>query len=266
MRPLPHRILRREGIRGLYRGLGANLVGVTPEKAIKLAVNDSLRDRWTDANGRISFFHEISAGALAGFAQVVATNPMEIVKIRLQMQGQKAAASAAGGGSNAAISMPPPRQSALDVARGLGIRGLFRGAPATLLRDVPFSVLFFPTYANLRSALGSAYLRHRDGPAAKTGPENIPTGITLLSGVVAGAIASGFVTPADAIKTRLQVAGARRKYSGVVDCFLKVYQEGGIRSLYAGATPRMAVVAPLFGISLLAFEVQKVYLRRFADL
>lgn len=241
-------------------------MGVTPEKAIKLAVNDSLRDQWTDANGRISFFHEISAGGLAGFAQVVATNPMEIVKIRLQMQGQKAAASSAGVGSNGSISMPAPRPSALDVARGLGIRGLFRGAPATLLRDVPFSILFFPTYANLRTALGSAYLRHRDGPAAKVSPENIPTGITLLSGVVAGAIASGFVTPADAIKTRLQVVGARRKYSGVVDCFLKVYQEGGIRALYAGATPRMAVVAPLFGISLLAFEVQKVYLRRFADL
>src|SRR5690349_18767949 len=40
-------ILRTEGVRGLYRGLGANLVGVTPEKAIKLAVNEILRERFT---------------------------------------------------------------------------------------------------------------------------------------------------------------------------------------------------------------------------
>lgn len=37
-------IVREEGVRGLYRGLPANLVGITPEKAIKLAVNDYARE------------------------------------------------------------------------------------------------------------------------------------------------------------------------------------------------------------------------------
>lgn len=37
-------LIRQEGVRGLYRGLAANLTGVIPEKAIKLAVNDAARD------------------------------------------------------------------------------------------------------------------------------------------------------------------------------------------------------------------------------
>lgn len=36
-------IVRKEGIAGLYRGIFPQLVGVAPEKAIKLTVNDLLR-------------------------------------------------------------------------------------------------------------------------------------------------------------------------------------------------------------------------------
>lgn len=41
-------MLAREGFLGLYRGLLPQLVGVAPEKAIKLAVNDLLREMFTN--------------------------------------------------------------------------------------------------------------------------------------------------------------------------------------------------------------------------
>jgi solute carrier family 25 (mitochondrial aspartate/glutamate transporter), member 12/13 len=40
--------LRNEGVRGLYRGLPPQLLGVAPEKAIKLTMNDLLRDAFTN--------------------------------------------------------------------------------------------------------------------------------------------------------------------------------------------------------------------------
>ena len=40
------KMLKAEGLRGFYRGLAPNLVGIIPEKAIKLAVNDYARERW----------------------------------------------------------------------------------------------------------------------------------------------------------------------------------------------------------------------------
>lgn len=82
--------MRQEGYGGLYRGLKPNLLGVTPEKALKLTVNDVLRERFTRGNGtgKIKLWQEMASGAFAGFIQVAATNPMEIVKLRMQLQGE----------------------------------------------------------------------------------------------------------------------------------------------------------------------------------
>jgi solute carrier family 25 aspartate/glutamate transporter 12/13 len=77
--------LKNEGVKGLYSGLLPQLVGVAPEKAIKLAMNDLVRSRLKDAQtGQISIYAEILAGMCAGGSQVLFTNPLEIVKIRLQ--------------------------------------------------------------------------------------------------------------------------------------------------------------------------------------
>lgn len=89
-------IVQFDGVRGLYRysllnivinsGMGANLFGVFPVQALKLAGNDLFRDLLADKDGNVSFFSAILAGAGAGTIQVIASNPMEITKIRLQIQ------------------------------------------------------------------------------------------------------------------------------------------------------------------------------------
>lgn len=56
------KVIRHEGIFGLYRGLLPQLVGVCPEKAIKLTMNDFVRDKLTSDNGTISVKAEIVAG------------------------------------------------------------------------------------------------------------------------------------------------------------------------------------------------------------
>ena len=115
---------------GLYRGLVPQLIGVAPEKAIKLVVNDFLRTFFTNqakkkgsktAPGEISLIQEIISGGCAGGAQVIFTNPLEIVKIRLQMQGQLAAEGKASKG-------------AVTIVKELG----FRGTCLTLLGGVVF--------------------------------------------------------------------------------------------------------------------------------
>ena len=50
-----------ETLRG--RGILANLIGVTPEKAIKLAVNDFVREQTADENGDVAWYNGILAGA-----------------------------------------------------------------------------------------------------------------------------------------------------------------------------------------------------------
>lgn len=71
-------ILATDGVRGLYRGLPPTLVGALPEKAIKLAVNEQLREWLTDSEGNLPMHRQALAGAGAGVAQVVATNPVSV--------------------------------------------------------------------------------------------------------------------------------------------------------------------------------------------
>ena len=104
-------IIRTEGVSGLYKGLVPNLVGIVPEKAIKLGANDFFREMLADGNGQVSLRNGALAGALAGFFQCVATNPMEIVKIRMQV---------------ASLSGNPT--TPMNIVSELGPRGLYKVA------------------------------------------------------------------------------------------------------------------------------------------
>ena len=65
------KVVRNEGFRGLYSGVVPQLIGVAPEKAIKLTVNDLVRGHYSDKNGKIWWPHELLAGGSAGACQVV---------------------------------------------------------------------------------------------------------------------------------------------------------------------------------------------------
>lgn len=56
------KVIRHEGLVGLYRGLVPQLLGVAPEKAIKLTVNDLVRDKFFDKQGNIPGWAEVLAG------------------------------------------------------------------------------------------------------------------------------------------------------------------------------------------------------------
>ena len=58
------KVVRHEGFLGLYKGLSVQLIGVAPEKAIKLTVNDLARDKIMQYNGSLPLIGEIFAGGL----------------------------------------------------------------------------------------------------------------------------------------------------------------------------------------------------------
>lgn len=73
------KVIKNEGFRGLYSGVLPQLVGVAPEKAIKLTVNDLVRGRFTDKEtGVIPLSAEILAGGTAGACQVVSMSMLKL--------------------------------------------------------------------------------------------------------------------------------------------------------------------------------------------
>lgn len=66
------KVVKNEGFKGLYSGVVPQLIGVAPEKAIKLTVNDIIRGHFSNKDtGAIWWAHEIFAGGSAGACQVV---------------------------------------------------------------------------------------------------------------------------------------------------------------------------------------------------
>lgn len=250
----------KEGMRGFYSGLKANLIGVTPEKAIKLTVNDLARHWFAECHGidlrtcTLPAWMGMASGAIAGFCQVLATNPMEMVKINMQMASMQS-----GPGTTTLSTWATVRQ--------LGIRGLYRGSGATLMRwedwawdllqlllcrDIPFSVILFQSYAALSEAIPTSHAHH--GFAA-----------TLLAGFGAGCIGAVLATPMDVAKTRFQVEWfASLQHGGtprrLVQVYLDTWKQEGASAFFRGSLQRCFTVGPLFGISLATYHVQQKWI------
>uniref|UniRef100_A0A915DZC0 H15 domain-containing protein n=1 Tax=Ditylenchus dipsaci TaxID=166011 RepID=A0A915DZC0_9BILA len=206
------KVIKFEGPRGLYRGLVPQLMGIAPEKAVLLFMNDFTRSKLS-SNGQISTTSQIIAGGCSGACQSLVSNPLEIVKVRLQTVGEI---------SNSA------KLNAFTVIRELGISNLYRGLQACLIRDISFASMYFPVYGYAKKSTSNE--KGENGPLSM-----------FLSALVAGSPAAFFATPADVIKTRLQVAPrpGHTVYNGVADCFSKLIKEEGFGALWKGAFPRV---------------------------
>lgn len=236
------RIVKEEGAHKLYRGLQAELVGITPEKAVKITVNDFLRKRMLQRHQtesgekrvQLSVWEEMLAGMGCGMVQVFVSNPVSVVKIRLQMQ-----------------ESGKPTERPWDIVRKLGPRGLYTGLSASIMRDIPFSMVYFSLYQGMK-----AHLKNEKARTAGASPDLTASELLLVS-CVAGSVAGAVDTPADAVKTRLQ--NGQGKYKGIVDCFRTVWAEEGIRGLFRGLTARVLIISPFFGITMMSYEMLQRY-------
>ena len=179
---------------GFYRGCLIQLIGVGPEKAIKLyvysnTINDSnkLKD------------HFIS-GLFAGMCQVIISCPYEVIKINMQMNKKE-------------------------------IPKLYTGIIPCLLRDIPFSGIYFPTYWYLKEKLNYN---------------------SFLSGTIAGIPAAFLCTPADVIKTRMQTLDTKMLFT-----IKNIYENGGFSGFFKGSGWRIFKSSPQFGITLFIFDYLK---------
>uniref|UniRef100_A0A8K9URR1 Mitochondrial glutamate carrier 1 n=1 Tax=Oncorhynchus mykiss TaxID=8022 RepID=A0A8K9URR1_ONCMY len=236
--------IRSEGYFGMYRGSAVNLTLVTPEKAIKLAANDFFRQYLSKDGQKLTLVKEMLAGCGAGTCQVIVTTPMEMLKIQLQDAGRIEAQRKLMPETVVPGTAPTKSPTAMQLTRELlkekGIAGLYKGLGATLLRDVPFSIIYFPLFANLND-LGK---RGAEGPA--------PFYVSFLAGCLAGSTAAVAVNPVDVIKTRIQSmnrGSTEETYSGVTDCISKIMKNEGPSAFLKGAYCRALVIAPLFGIA-----------------
>jgi hypothetical protein len=200
-------VYAERGLRGLYGGSAINLSLIPFEKSLKLVANDYMRKYLSDSNGHVNIKSQILAGATAGIAQSVVTSPMEMLKIAGQtgipiktLWRQRMA------GRNGFIQK---------------MGGIYTGYCSTIIRDIPFSIIYFPAYSNIRDKM-------------KKTDQQATFWVNFGAGLISGLIGALAVTPMDCVKTRIQKKGGIKWIEAFNQIKSEGYSQGGTIGVVKG--------------------------------
>lgn len=251
-------MVREEGVLALYRGLTSPVVGYGLINASAFgsynwckgivrthgAWNGHQNATWIQDEDRPLTPIELAAsGAVAGAFQSFVRAPIEQIKIVMQSRNKPGTTQAAYSGSLACLK---------DVLKTEGVaRGLYRGLPATIGREVPQYALYYPVYELTKRALT---------PAGHD-PAELPVWKTVFAGGLAGTGQWLPTYPIDVIKSRVQSA-APGTYSGMIDCAVKSYRAEGGQVFFRGLSVSLFRAFPLHGMVFLGYETTMKFLRK----
>jgi len=286
------RTYKHEGIRALYRGLNAVIVGGTPGTILYLTGYAYWRDTissavstWNERDDTIStsaakdnkpsslsqgeeFTVHFMSGMLAETVCCIIYVPVDVVKERMQVQQQYKQMK------NTSDTYYRDSFDALQkILKTEGLRGIYKGYGATLASFGPFSALYFMFYEQCKMRAKEYYIgKHGDNqssPIVKADGD-LPLLYLVACSSAAGALASFLTSPLDMAKLRLQIqrgqaaasnnAGqGQTVYKGMVDCLHSAYNKGGIRGLFRGAGARVIHFAPATTITMTCYEKCKTF-------
>ncbi|KAJ5936158.1 Mitochondrial carrier protein RIM2 [Penicillium verhagenii] len=242
-------IYKAEGWRAFFRGLGPSLAGVVPATAIKFYVYGNCKRIGAQVLGlgEDSTLIHAQAAISAGIATATATNPIWLVKTRLQLDR----AQTTTGARRYRNSLDCVQQ----VLRHEGFRGLYKGLSASYLGSVE-TALHLVLYERLKTmmakSLGSP--DGKDTPAQK----EITSWISTTGAAGSAKFAAALIAyPHEVIRTRLRQAPLENgvpKYTGLLQCFSLIAKEEGMAGLYGGLMPHMARSIPSAIITLGVYE------------
>jgi solute carrier family 25 protein 39/40 len=242
-------IYKHEGVRALWAGLTPTLTMAVPSTAVYMIMYENFRDYFVK-HGIQSDFAPLLAGSIARSIGTFAVSPIEMVRTRMQ-QGQL----------EGSLRQVTRRMSLMVQTEGYTY--LWKGLTPSLLRDVPFSALYWYGYEKLKSI----QLRELDPATEKTWFQTVR--IAFLSGALSGMFAAFFTTPFDVAKTRRQMelnnlidksVLTSAEQRTVFQILRHVYRVEGYKGLFSGATARMVKVAPASAITISAYEISKRFL------
>lgn len=159
-----------------------------------------------------------TSGVSVGTANT-ATNPLDVVKVRLQMEKKLASGSTAPAKRMGMVS------TGIAVVKNEGVTALWSGLGPSLARGFFFGGARLGMYTPIKAMLS--------GDSKTTGFE-----VKILSGTLSGGLAAAVTSPIELIKTRLQAAGstpgAPTTSRGVIKA---VVEKDGVTGLWKGAMP-----------------------------
>lgn len=254
-------VVEKEHVTGLWRGTTPSLIRTVPGIGLYFMSVDLLTNAVTRGIRPPS---AIEAGAIGVTARALAgvlLLPVTVLKTRYE---------------SGLFNYSSLRHALVDTYSREGLRGLFRGCGPTLLRDAPYSGLYYMFYSQLKQVVtkphvisllslpsslsSSSSSSSSDFPSINSTTSsrmcnyrNCDTIVTFSCGMSAGLLASLVTQPFDVLKTKIQLQGNKYGYS-VVRATIIIFKNKGVVGFFDGMTPRILRRSLMSAISWTFFD------------
>ncbi|KAI0396691.1 mitochondrial dicarboxylate carrier protein [Xylariaceae sp. FL0594] len=191
----------------------------------------------------------VTAGAVAGLISRFVIAPLDVVKIRLQLQSH----SLSDPVSHQNLRPSPLYKGTLGTLRHIvkyeGITGLWKGNVPAELMYVSYAAVQFTTYRSM------TILLHRLLPEGSRPPVAAES---FISGASAGAMATATTYPLDLLRTRFAAQGNDRIYVSLHRAVRDIYRDEGVKGFFRGLAPGLAQIVPFMGAFFAIYETARV--------
>ena len=174
------KIARLEGVKSWWKGLSPTLLMAVPMTVIYYTGYDQLKSVFGFKRGQRNVLAPALAGSIARTIAVSTVCPIELIRTKLQ--------------SRQGYSYKELVSVVQNAVKQDGVLSLWRGLLPMLLRDVPFSILYWVNYEHIKQRL----LESQVGMV-------LPSAVPFIAGSISGTISALITNPLDVVKTHMQV-------------------------------------------------------------
>lgn len=183
---------------------------------------------------------KFAMGGLSGMSATLFVQPLDLVKNRMQISGEGGQAKAYKNSLDAVTS----------IIRNEGVRGIYAGLSAGLLRQA--------TYTTARMGIYSSLL----DKFSKNNTVSLNFFQKAAIGIFSGGVAAFVGTPAEVALIRLSTDGQlpaaeRRGYKNAFDAIFRIAREEKVTTLWKGATPTVIRAMVVNGAQLASYSQAK---------
>ncbi|KAM3573457.1 hypothetical protein VYU27_004565 [Nannochloropsis oceanica] len=247
-------IVQQEGYRGLYKGLTPALLANGVSWGGYFLFYEHAKNRYLREQRQLTSVHHLLSAFEAGIIMVFMTNPLWLIKTRMQLQpGVGAGVSSMSGGTAATEATA----KAINISKQVAYTGLIHAVRTIVKEEGPLGLYkgLFP--ALLLTSHGAIQFVTYEWLKKAAEPYQMPLlSFSFLGGLAK--VAAGLATyPSQVIKARLQqreTGASRWRYTGTWDCIVKIWQFEGALGFFKGCVPNVLKTAPSAAIAFLVYE------------
>ena len=233
-------LYHNEGLFALWKGIGAMVVGVMPSRAIYFSSYNKGKSIFSEIVGQENALVHLSSAFCAGITTATATNPIWLIKTRMQLQSVAKDAAPLYRNSFHCLS---------EVVKKEGVSALYKGLSASYL-GVAEGTIQWVIYEKMKKSI-----REFRSDSEDYSKSNQELADYFLAAAASKLIAAVTTYPHEVLRTRLRQKDAVGRYDGLIAATRTIFREEGLTAFYGGMTAHLLRVVPNSAIMFFCYEL-----------